>query len=143
MAATASTNDNHPYTRSSFPVLEMSCAACAVSVESILKHTQGVKNATVNFANQSALVEYDQAVAKPTDLQQAVRSIGYDLVVDVDDPQAIKEESQLRHYQEVKQRTIWSSILAAPLVIIGMFFMNIPYSSYVSMLLCAPVVFFF
>jgi Cu2+-exporting ATPase len=145
MAATASkkTNDNHQYTRSSFPVLEMSCAACAVSVESILKHTQGVKNATVNFANQSALVEYDQDVAKPADLQQAVRSIGYDLVVDVENPQAIKEESQLRHYAEIKQRTIWSSILAAPLVIIGMFFMNIPYSSYISMLLCAPVVFFF
>ena len=43
--------------KESFPVLEMTCAACAVSVESMLKNTPGVKDAAVNFANQSALVE--------------------------------------------------------------------------------------
>jgi Cu2+-exporting ATPase len=40
------------YTRHTFPVLEMTCAACAVSVESMLKTAPGVKDAGVNFANQ-------------------------------------------------------------------------------------------
>jgi P-type Cu2+ transporter len=40
--------------RESFPVLEMTCAACATSVESMLKATEGVRNAGVNFANQTA-----------------------------------------------------------------------------------------
>ena len=70
----------------------MTCAACAVSVESMLKSTTGVKDAGVNFANQSAWVEYDASITKPADLQNVVRSIGYDLVVDVEDPQAIQEE---------------------------------------------------
>ena len=74
--------------RETFPVLEMTCAACAVSVESILKSTPGVKDAAVNFANQTASVEYDHKLLKPADLQKAVQSIGYDLVVDVEDPQA-------------------------------------------------------
>ena len=100
------------FVKNTFPVLEMTCAACAISVESMLKATNGVKDAGVNFANQSAWVEYDESIAKTTDLQQAVRSIGYDLVVDVEDPQAVKEESQRKHYEEVKNRTIWSSILA-------------------------------
>ncbi len=130
-------------TKQSFPVLEMTCAACAVSVESMLKSTPGVKNASVNFANQSALVEYDSATARPADLQNAVRAIGYDLVVDVEDPQAVKEEAQRKHYEEVKQRTIWSSLLSLPVVIIGMFFMNMPYGNYISMVLSAPVVFYF
>ena len=121
----------------------MTCAACAVSVESMLKATAGVKNAAVNFANQSALVEYDTTAAQPTDLQNAVRAIGYDLVVDAEDPQAVKEEAQRKHYQEVKQRTIWSSILSVPVVIIGMLFMNMPYGNYISMVLSAPVVFYF
>jgi Cu2+-exporting ATPase len=129
--------------RESFPVLEMSCAACAVSVESILKSANGVKDAGVNFANQTAWVEYDKTLTNPTDLQQSVRSIGYDLVVNVDDPQAVQEEARQRHFKEVKNRTIWSSILALPVVIIGMFFMDMLYGNYISMALSAPVVFYF
>jgi P-type Cu2+ transporter len=129
--------------RQNFPVLEMTCAACAVSVESMLKATAGVTDASVNFANQTALVDYDPAVAKPADLQNAVRSIGYDLVVDVEDPQAIKEEAQRKQYQEIKWRTIWSSILSVPVVIIGMFLMDMPYGNYISMMLSGPVVFYF
>jgi Cu2+-exporting ATPase len=129
--------------KQSLPVLEMTCAACAISVESMLKATAGVKEASVNFANQTALVEYDPMVAKPVDLQNAVRSIGYDLVVDVEDPQAIKEEAQRKHYEEVKNRTIWSAILSVPVVVIGMFFMDMPYGNYISMVLSAPVVFYF
>jgi Cu2+-exporting ATPase len=129
--------------KQTFPVLEMTCAACAVSVESMLKSTAGVKDASVNFANQTALVEYDTSIAQTTDLQNAIRSIGYDLVVDAEDPQAVKEEAQRKHYEEVKNRTIWSSVLSIPVVIIGMFFMDMPYGNYISMVLTAPVVFYF
>lgn len=138
-----SKNTSSKTKRETFPVLEMTCAACAISVESILKTATGVKDAGVNFANQSAWVEYDSSIAQPADLQNAVRSIGYDLVVDVDDPQAVQEEAQRKHYTEVKNRTLWSSILSAPVVIIGMFFMNMPYGNYLSMILTAPVVFWF
>ena len=129
--------------RESFPVLEMTCAACAVSVESMLKTTAGVKDAAVNFANQTAWVEYDNKLTSPRELQKSVQSIGYDLVVDVEDPEAVQEESQHKYYLEIKRRTIWSSILALPIVIIGMFYMDMPYGNYISMILSAPVVFYF
>ena len=90
--------------RESFPVLEMTCAACAVSVESMLKATPGVKDARVNFANQTAWVEYDNKLTSPRDLQKSVQSIGYDLVVDVADPQAVQEEAQLKYYAEIKKQ---------------------------------------
>jgi P-type Cu2+ transporter len=140
---TTSKNRTPTVKRETFPVLEMTCAACAVSVESILKKAAGVKDAGVNFANQSAWVEYDSSIAQPTDLQNTVRSIGYDLVVNVEDPQAVQEEAQRKHYKEVKSRTLWSSILSVPVVVIGMFFMDMPYGNYISMLLAAPVVFWF
>ena len=129
--------------RESFPVLEMTCAACAVSVESMLKATPGVKDAGVNFANQTAWVEYDNKLTSPLDLQKSVQSIGYDLVVDAADPQAVQEEAQIKNYAEIKKRTIWSSILALPVVIIGMFYMDMPYGNYISMIFSAPVVFYF
>ncbi|MBT1699274.1 heavy metal translocating P-type ATPase [Fulvivirgaceae bacterium PWU4] len=136
-------NTNGKYIRETFPVLEMTCAACAVSVESMLKATAGVKDAAVNFANQTATVEYDAKLATVNDLQNSVRSIGYDLVVNVEDPQAVQEEAQRKHYEAVKNRTIWSSVLALPVVIIGMFLMDMPYGTYISMALTAPVVFYF
>jgi P-type Cu2+ transporter len=139
----ASAKKNSTLIKQSFPVLEMTCAACAVSVESMLNATEGVKQAAVNFANQTALIEYDSSIAQTTDLQNAVRSIGYDLVVDVEDPQAVKEEAQRKQYQEIKTRTIWSIILSVPVVAIGMFFMDLPYGNYISMVLTAPVVFYF
>ena len=134
---------NGKYIRETFPVLEMTCAACAISVESMLKSAPGVKDAAVNFANQTAWVEYDQKQTKPVDLQNTVRAIGYDLVVNVEDPQGVQEEAQRKHYEVVKTRTIWSSILALPVVVIGMFYMDMPYGSYISMALSAPVVFYF
>ena len=129
--------------RQTFPVLEMTCAACAGSVESMLKTTAGVKDAAVNFANQIAWIEYDDNVITPAGLQNAVRSIGYDLIVDAEDPVSVHDEAKLKYYEAIKRRTIWSSILSVPVVIIGMFYMDMPFATYISMALSAPVVFYF
>lgn len=129
-------------TKETFPVLEMTCAACAVSVESMLKSVPGVQDAGVNFANQTAWVQYDHTKVTPEMLQSSIRSVGYDLVIDKENQDEVKEEAQQRHYQEVKQRTIWASILSLPIVIIGMFFMNMPYGNWIMMALATPVVFF-
>ncbi|GAB3249801.1 heavy metal translocating P-type ATPase [Larkinella harenae] len=127
--------------RKTYPVLEMTCAACAVSVESMLKHTAGVVDAGVNYANQQAWVEYDPKAVTQQDLQNAVRSIGYDLIVDAEDPQEKQAEAQQRYYESLKNRTIWAAILSVPLVVIGMFFMTMPYANEIMLVLAAPVVF--
>ncbi|UFH56937.1 cation-translocating P-type ATPase [Spirosoma sp. KNUC1025] len=127
--------------RKTYPVLEMSCAACAVSVESMLKHTPGVIDAGVNYASQSAWVQFDPASVTPTELQKAVRSIGYDLIIEAEDPQKIQEESQQQQYQALRQRTRWAIVLSLPVVIIGMFFMNMAYANWLMFVLSAPVVF--
>lgn len=136
-------SDKLLYTREVFPVLEMTCAACAVSVESTLRATTGVKSAAVNFASQSAVVEYDPLVTTASQLQQAVQSVGYDLVVNAADPIAVQEEAEQASYEAVRARTIWASVLALPVMIIGMFFMHAWYSNYLSLLLTTPVVFYF
>jgi Cu2+-exporting ATPase len=127
--------------RKTYPVLEMSCAACAVSVESMLKHTAGVVDAGVNYANQTAWVQYDPKQATPEVLQKAVQSIGYDLVVDAEDPQKVQDDVRQQQYAELKQRTIWAVILAVPVLTLGMFGMNWPYANYIMLVLTAPVVF--
>ncbi|MCY7359808.1 MAG: heavy metal translocating P-type ATPase [Rudanella sp.] len=143
-------------TRQIFPVLEMTCAACAVNVESMLTNTPGVNSAAVNYANQSATVEFDPTLITPAGMQQVLQSIGYDLVVEVEDPQkgdvwAVQQEAQEQHYESLKKRTVWAGILTVPVVVLGMFFMTrtrdggpdepIPYVNWIMMALSAPVVF--
>jgi len=127
--------------RKTFPVLEMTCAACAVSVESMLSHTPGIARAAVNYANQSATVDYDPKQISPQAMQEVLQSIGYDLVVEAEDPQQVQQEAQQRHYENLKKRTLGAALLSLPVVIIGMFFMNLPYGNYLMMALSAPVVF--
>ena len=46
-------------TRQTFPVLNMSCAACAARVEKTIAKLPGVTNVAVNFAAATIAVEYD------------------------------------------------------------------------------------
>lgn len=127
----------------SFPVTGITCASCAISVESMLKSATGVTDAGVNFANQTAWVRYNDTLTDPKQLQKVIQSIGYDLIVDAQDPAAAQEEAQQKNYQEIKNRTIWSSVLAFPVFLIGMFFMDMPYAAWVSMFLTAPILVWF
>lgn len=109
--------------KKTIPVLEMSCAACAVSVESIIREQAGVIDAVVNFATATVTVEYLPAMIRVEDLQKAVQSVGYDLLMEpgtseTETLDALHEEQ----YKRLKGRTIAALLLSAPLVVIGMFF---------------------
>ena len=130
--------------KQNFPVLEMSCASCAVSVETMLAAQPGVVSAAVNYANASASVEYMPDAVKPEDLKKAVQSAGYDLVVaQPADGRNVQAEAQENHYNRLKTDTIWSAILSVPVVIIGMFWMNMPFGNWIMMALTGVVLFGF
>lgn len=127
--------------RLTFPVTGMSCASCAVSVESMLKSVPGVKEAAVNFANQTAWADVDDKIVKPEDLQNAVRSVGYDLIINSEDPQGAQEKIQREEYVKLKKRTVWASVLSIPVVIVGMFYMDSTAGRWMSLFITAPIVF--
>lgn len=130
--------------KKTFPVLQMSCASCAVSVESITKEQYGVINAAVNFATATAAVEYLPNMIQPDDLRRAVQSIGYDLLIDKDaENSETLEALQEKKFNQLKWKTIFSSILAAPVVVIGMFFMDMPFANEIMWLLSTPVILWF
>lgn len=127
--------------KENFPVLNMTCAACATGVENKIKSLEGVKYAAVNFATQSLQVDFDNNVLSADDMKEAIQSIGYDLVIEDSDTQkeTLEEIHQKRH-RELKKRTTWAIILATPVMIIGMFFMNMPYANLIMWILSTPVV---
>ncbi|WP_138482824.1 heavy metal translocating P-type ATPase [Dyadobacter bucti] len=128
------------------PVTGMSCAACAVSVESMLKHTAGVADAGVNYANQSVYIDYYPKATNLPALDQVLQGIGYGLIIQEDQDDAIAEQDHIRqeHYQELKTNTIRTGILTVPIVIIGMFFMDQSnLYNYIMLVLTLPVLAFF
>ncbi|MEM0518946.1 heavy metal translocating P-type ATPase [Aequorivita flava] len=128
--------------KESFPVIGMTCASCAASVESVLKHTDGVFDASVNFASSSVLVEYDKELS-PNQLQNALREVGYDIIIDAEDPSEVQQELQQKHYQDIKNRTIWSAILTLPIFVLGMFYMQWEPGKWISLVLAFPILFWF
>ncbi|MDB5258542.1 MAG: copA [Chitinophagaceae bacterium] len=128
----------------SFPILNMSCASCAVSVESMAQSQKGVIHAAVNYANAEAFIEYIPGIADLHAMKAAIQSIGYDILIDqTEDAHALKEEIYEQKYSALKIKTTWSVLLSIPTVVIGMFFMQMPYANWIMMLLSSPVVFYF
>ena len=133
---------NTPKTTQTFPVLDMSCAACATRVEKTLNRQPGVYHAQVNYAAATATVEYNPQECTPETLKGAIQNAGYDLVIETNaQKEKIAEDAHSRKYRQLKQRTIFSLMLSVPVAIIGMCFMDWTYANYVMWILSTPVVF--
>ena len=59
---------------------------------------------------------------------------------DDDTPDELERMNRER-YRDLKRRAFWAVVLAIPVVVIGMFFMDMPYGGAIMALLSAPVVF--
>jgi Cu+-exporting ATPase len=55
----------------------MTCANCALKIETKLNGLGGVNTAVVNFANEEATVEYDPGTTNFTDFKEVIRDLGY------------------------------------------------------------------
>jgi Cu2+-exporting ATPase len=130
--------------KKTFPVTGMSCASCAVSTESILKAQEGVVNAEVNFANASVAVEFIPEIIGPDEMKTALQTVGYDLVIDEsEDAQAQLENEQVAKLKSLQRKTLLAALFSLPVVVIGMFFMDMPYANWIMWALSTPVILVF
>src|SRR5690606_3915670 len=119
-----------PISKGTYPVLGMTCASCANSAETIIRNQPGVVKSSVNFGTGNLMVEYLPNLTNEKSLQKAVQGVGYDLLIEEESNQ--QETLEGIHAQKLKnlqQKTIWAVLFSIPLVIIGMFFMNMPYGN--------------
>jgi copper chaperone CopZ len=64
-----------------YPVVGMSCMGCVAKVKSALTSVEGVEDASVSLAEHSAIIRFNSQKVNPTQLQQAVHSAGFELVI--------------------------------------------------------------
>jgi Cu+-exporting ATPase len=124
------------------PITGMTCASCAGRVERALRKVPGVKNATVNLANERAHVEVLEQI-DPANLIAAVDKAGYGASLEQD--HAVQEADQKKRHDNERWHLILAIALALPLILpmllqpLGVHWM-LP--AWVQFLLATPVQFF-
>lgn len=132
-----------PIIKNNFLIINLRCASCANSSQNILKMQPGVISASVNYANETAYIEYIPSMITPEKLKESLHEAGYDLIITNEDSQNSWEKIQKNHYQALKKKTIGAMLFSIPLLIIGMIpsLMHRYWANYVMWLLATPVVF--
>lgn len=97
-----------------FQVEGMTCAACANRIEKGLNKLPGVTKAAVNFAMETARVDYSPGETSISEMQQKVQQLGYKAVTKQE--QVDPKEHREREAERQKRKLILSAILSFPLL---------------------------
>lgn len=101
--------------KAEFDISGMTCAACANKIEKRLNKLNGVQTATVNFALESALVEYNPDEVSVSDMKEAINKLGYRLE-QKQEAKGEKVDQRQKEIEKQKGKFIFSAILSIPLL---------------------------
>ncbi|MFJ8523897.1 heavy metal translocating P-type ATPase [Bacillus cereus] len=101
--------------KAEFTVSGMTCAACANRVEKRLNKLEGVNGATVNFALESATVDFNPDEIHVNEMKSAITKLGYKLEVKSDEQDG-STDHRLQEIERQKKKFIISFILSFPLL---------------------------
>jgi P-type Cu2+ transporter len=125
----------------SIPVTGMACAACAVSVQSMLQSQTGVVSASVNYGNKTVRLEYNESLTSLTDLKKIIQGIGYDLFLDEEDRAEKLELIEQRRFISLSRKLWVAALFSLPVFVISMFFHHaFPNQDYLLLMLSLPVI---
>ena len=113
----------------SFPVEGMTCASCVNRITRFLRKVDGVDDANVNLAAETATVRFDPSRARVGDLADAVEAAGYvariEQAITADHEADIAEAAQARterdeaaaeHLASLRRRLIVATVLTIPIL---------------------------
>jgi Cu+-exporting ATPase len=92
----------------------MSCVNCAARIEKELSATNGIIHASINFAMEELLVEYESGVIKPQAIEALVKKLGYGIKTHVAGDSGPTDEKSF-----VRQRNwfVLSLVLSLPIML--------------------------
>jgi len=113
----------------SFPIEGMTCASCVNRITRFLRKVDGVEDANVNLAAESATVRFDPSRVMVRDLAEAVEAAGYVArleqaatadhdagVAEAAGARSERDEAAARHLASLRRRLIVATVLTIPLL---------------------------
>ena len=104
--------------RIELPITGMTCASCAARIEKRLNRLDGVE-ASVNYATETAAVDFDPAAVAPERLVEAIEQVGYGARLP-DAGAAAEEDAEPDESAGLRHRLIASAVLSLPVLLMSM-----------------------
>lgn len=98
-----------------FNITGMTCAACATRIEKRLNKLDGVDKATVNFALETVLVEYNPEQISIPEMKEAIKKLGYALEQKKENTGEQVDHRQ-KEIEKQQGKFLFSVILSFPLL---------------------------
>ncbi len=139
-------------TRAELPIIGMTCANCALTIERALRRLDGVVEANVNLAGERASVEYLPGVVSLAAIQQAIRDAGYEVLIP-GQGEAAEDVERAARQAEIRNQTrkFWVGVaFSLPLFLLAMgrdmgllgMGAHAPWVNWLFLLLATPVQFY-
>lgn len=132
---------NSSNSRILYRVIGMTCASCAISLETYLSPVNGIISVSVNYPNQSVSIEYDNQLISEVQIVAKAKEIGYELIGENNKEDSFENIEEQR-INKLKKKLIVSAVLSIPVFVISMFFMGrIPFENWILFVLSTPALF--
>ncbi len=99
-----------------FHISGMHCASCAVNIQRKLQKTEGVKAASVNYANEQAAVELTNQNISTKKIEEVVSSLGYQAHLHTEGAEDVAEAERSKEIASLKIKLLVTGVLAGLLV---------------------------
>ena len=127
----------------SYKVTGMTCAACAISIESYLKPVEGIGSVSVNYPDQSVTITHNEEVVSLEKIREKIKEIGYDILIGEEtNVEASFEAIEKKRLSTLQSKLIFAAVFSIPVFLISMFFKGkFPYENWILLALSIPVFF--
>jgi P-type Cu+ transporter len=103
----------------------MTCVNCAKTIEKALNAKEGVYNATVNFAAERVIVEYNANQISLPSIKKTIQDVGYEVVEQQKDVEDAENKARQRHIRRLKILLTVSAAITVPIMLL-MWLMPLP-----------------
>lgn len=131
--------------KATLPLLGMSCASCVASVEKSIKGKEGILSAEANLASSTLAIEYEPDKVALEVVRKEIGKLGFQLITEdsIQKSESEIEKERQRKWRHLRKNSILALIFSLPVVVIGMFFMDMPYANPLMLIFTSPVVIIF
>jgi Cu+-exporting ATPase len=99
----------------------MTCATCAQTIEKTLNRTEGIYKAGVNFALESATVEYNPEQISLERIKKVIRDVGYDVIESEEGVEDAEKKEREKEIHNLKLLMVVSLAFSIPTLVFTWF----------------------
>ena len=102
--------------KAEFDILGMTCATCSNRIETMLNKQEGISLATVNFATETASLDFNPSIIDEQEIIHKIKDFGYD-AKEKSQHDDVKDSYTEQSLKKMKVKLVISVILSIPLLL--------------------------